>query len=162
MVPPASHQVSRALWYSGTGCAAPSFAYRTFTPFGPAFQRCSARFFRRFAGPQPRPSEDFRFGLFPVRSPLLRESFLFSFPPGTKMFQFPGFSPHELCIHSWVTRHYSRWVSPFGDLRIEGRLRLPGAYRSLPRPSSTSCAKASAVRPRYLVHYLGRQRSNYF
>src|SRR5690554_4448658 len=31
-----------------------------------------------------------RFRLFPVRSPLLRESLLFSFPPGTKMFQFPG------------------------------------------------------------------------
>ena len=30
-----------------------------------------------------------RFGLFPVRSPLLRESLLFSFPMGTKMFQFP-------------------------------------------------------------------------
>ena len=25
---------------------------------------------------------------------------------------------------------------PFGDLRIEGCVRLPGAYRSLPRPSS--------------------------
>ena len=34
-----------------------------------------------------------RFGLFPVRSPLLRESLLFSFPPGTEMFQFPGFAP---------------------------------------------------------------------
>ena len=33
------------------------------------------------------------FRLFPVRSPLLRESLLFSFPPGTKMFQFPGFAP---------------------------------------------------------------------
>ena len=31
-----------------------------------------------------------RFGLFPVRSPLLGESFLFSFPAGTKMFQFPA------------------------------------------------------------------------
>ena len=30
------------------------------------------------------------FGLFPVRSPLLRESLLFSFPTGTKMFQFPA------------------------------------------------------------------------
>ena len=29
-------------------------------------------------------------GLFPVRSPLLGESFLFSFPAGTKMFQFPA------------------------------------------------------------------------
>jgi len=33
------------------------------------------------------------FRLFPFRSPLLRESLLFSFPPGTKMFQFPGFAP---------------------------------------------------------------------
>ena len=31
------------------------------------------------------------FGLLRVRSPLLTESFLLSFPPGTKMFQFPGF-----------------------------------------------------------------------
>ncbi len=36
------------------------------------------------------------FGLLPFRSPLLRESFLFSSPPGTKMFQFPGFSPYTL------------------------------------------------------------------
>ena len=35
---------------------------------------------------EPRPP---RFGLFPVRSPLLGESLLFSFPQGTKMFQFP-------------------------------------------------------------------------
>ena len=31
------------------------------------------------------------FGLLRFRSPLLAESFLLSFPPGTKMFQFPGF-----------------------------------------------------------------------
>ena len=34
-----------------------------------------------------------RFGLFPGRSPLLGESLLFSLPPGTKMFQFPGLAP---------------------------------------------------------------------
>ena len=34
-----------------------------------------------------------RFGLFPVRSPLLGESLLFSLPAGTKMFQFPAFAP---------------------------------------------------------------------
>lgn len=33
-----------------------------------------------------------RFRLVPVRSPLLRESRLLSSPPGTEMFQFPGFS----------------------------------------------------------------------
>ena len=32
--------------------------------------------------------------------------------------------------------------TPFGNLRIEECLRLPGAYRSLPRPSSPSQAKA--------------------
>ena len=32
------------------------------------------------------------FGLFPVRSPLLGESLLFSLPQGTKMFQFPWFA----------------------------------------------------------------------
>ena len=33
-----------------------------------------------------------RFGLLRVRSPLLAQSFLLSLPPGTKMFQFPGFA----------------------------------------------------------------------
>ena len=37
-----------------------------------------------------------RFGLFPVRSPLLGESLLLSLPAGTKMFQFPAFAPYYL------------------------------------------------------------------
>src|ERR1044071_551719 len=40
--------------------------------------------------PQPQESKLSRFGLFPVRSPLLGESRLISVPPGTEMFQFPG------------------------------------------------------------------------
>ena len=43
---------------------------------------------------QPRSS---RFGLFPFRSPLLRESIFLSFPPVTKMFQFTG-----LLLHNYV------------------------------------------------------------
>ena len=42
-----------------------------------------------------------RFGLFPVRSPLLGESCLLSLPAGTKMFQFPAFAscnPHDVRI----------------------------------------------------------------
>ena len=35
-------------------------------------------------------------------------------------------------------------VAPFGNLRIKGRLRLPGAFRSLPRPSSPS--RATGIR----------------
>ena len=37
-------------------------------------------------------------GLFRVRSPLLAESRLISIPPGTEMFQFPGFASACLCI----------------------------------------------------------------
>ena len=37
-------------------------------------------------------------------------------------------------------------VSPFGNLRIKGCLRLPEAYRSLPRPSSAPDAKAFPLR----------------
>jgi hypothetical protein len=33
-------------------------------------------------------------GLLRVRSPLLAESLLMSFPPGTEMFQFPGFASY--------------------------------------------------------------------
>ena len=44
-------------------------------------------------------------------------------------------------------RRSRRRVLPFGNPRIKGRVRLPGDYRGLPRPSSASCAKASAVRP---------------
>ena len=82
------------------------------------------------ADPQPRTSVDVRFGLFPVRSPLLRESFLLSFPPGTEMFQFPGCPPHGLWIHPWVTGHYSSRVPPFGHPRLKARLRLLVDFRS--------------------------------
>ena len=82
---------------------------------------------------RPRPGG---FGLFPVRSPLLGESRLFSLPPGTKMFQFPGFA-----LTLGVSGRPSACrVAPFGNPRIKGCLHLPAAYRSLPRPSSPSRA----------------------
>ena len=68
------------LWYR---LSASSFDYRTVTFFGPAFLRCSSRLPLLFDGPQPQTSVDFWFGLFPLRSPLLRESMFLSSPPGT-------------------------------------------------------------------------------
>ena len=50
-----------------------------------------------------------------------------------------------LCIQTTIPR--KRWVSPFGNLRIKACSRLPEAYRSVPRPSSPLCAKASTKRP---------------
>lgn len=43
-----------------------------------------------------------RFGLFPLRSPLLRESRLISSPPGTEMVQFPGSRFTDLLIQSLI------------------------------------------------------------
>ncbi len=44
----------------------------------------------------------------------------------------------------------ARRVFPFGDPRVKGRVPLTADYRSLPRPSSASCAKASAACPYHL------------
>ncbi len=88
-----------------------------------------------------------RFRLFPVRSPLLRESRLFSFPAGTKMFQFPalasatyGFSCR--CIGT------TRYGFPHSEISGSKLVKqLTEAYRSLPRLSSPLGAKASAICP---------------
>src|SRR5919107_189181 len=69
------------------------------------------------------------------------------FPPGTQMCHFPWFPPRTLCVQVRVTRHDPCRVSPFGDPCFLARLRLHTAYRSLPRPSSASGAKASTIRP---------------
>ena len=73
------------------------------------------------------------FGLFPGRSPLLGESFLFSSPAGTKMFQFPAFASLLLArITALQTVGFSH-----SDIRGSyGHLHLTAAFRSLSRPSS--------------------------
>ena len=73
------------------------------------------------------------------------------------MFQFDGLPPRTLWIRVRVPQHDLRRVPPFGHPGISGRLRLPRDYRGLPRPSSASCAKASAARPYYLRFPLGFQ-----
>ena len=49
------------------------------------------------------------------------------------------YSTHDTRVLLW-------WVSPFGNLRINGYLLLPEAYRSLSRPSSAPDAKAFPLR----------------
>ena len=93
------------------------------------------------------PSPKTWFGLFPFRSPLLRESIFLSFPPVTKMFQFTGLLSLSLFIHDKIIVHYYYWIPPFGNLRIFAYVQLPEAYRCSSRPSSASSAKASAMRP---------------
>ena len=68
------------------------------------------------------------------RSPLLTESLLFSLPPGTEMFHFPGFPPTTLYIQMAVTPHHGCRVPPFGHPRINARLTAP---RGLSRPPTS-------------------------
>ena len=75
-----------------------------------------------------------RFRLSPVRSPLLRGSRLLSLPPGTEMFQFPGFPLPVLCVQTGVTRHDPCRVSPFGHPRINAWLAAP---RGLSQPPTS-------------------------
>lgn len=65
-----------------------------------------------------------RFGLLRVRSPLLAESRLFSFPVGTEMFHFPTFPPTTLCVQVEVAGHDSG-ISRFPYSEIHGLACLP-------------------------------------
>jgi hypothetical protein len=73
-----------------------------------------------------------RFGLFPFRSPLLRESLLLSSPRGTEMFQFPRFPLSVLCVQTGVTPHDGCRVSPFGHPRIEAWSAAPRGFSQPP------------------------------
>src|SRR5271165_3085122 len=73
-----------------------------------------------------------KFGLFPFRSPLLRESLLLSLPAGTEMFHFPALPPAALCIQAEATAHDGRQVSPFGHPRITVWLPTPRGLSQAP------------------------------
>jgi hypothetical protein len=59
---------------------------------------------------------------------------LFSLPPGTEMFHFPGFPPHALYIQARVTPHDGCRVPPFGHPRIKALSATP---RGLSRPDTS-------------------------
>jgi hypothetical protein len=108
------------------------------------------------------------FGLFPFRSPLLgvsRESrslqtnirlkrtqlLLFSFPPGTEMFHFPGFASRECYFAD--PQFKTEGVSPFGNLRIKGYKPPPRSLSQVshvllrrPRPRHPPCTLMSLMR----------------
>ena len=73
-----------------------------------------------------------RFGLIPFRSPLLRESLLFSSPRVTEMFQFTRFPLPVLCVQTGVTPHDGCWVAPFGYPRIEAWSAAPRGFSQPP------------------------------
>ena len=80
MVPPVSRRVPRAPRYSGCGLVRSAFRVRDCHPLRPGFPACSATPRAPYARPTTPPGPGpVRFGLLPVRSPLLGESrFVFS------------------------------------------------------------------------------------
>ena len=64
-----------------------------------------------------------RFGLLPVRSPLLGESLLFSLPAGTKMFQFPALASRHRRDGTIKGAGLSHW--PFAPTRGFSQLTTP-------------------------------------
>ncbi len=106
MVPPASDKIPRASPYSGSRSTSSRFRLRDLHPLRSAFQ-CRSPTMILAVSRSYYPSPQAGLGSFPVRSPLLWESFLFSFPPGTKMFQFPGYLSRRLCIHLRMTCYYA-------------------------------------------------------
>ena len=127
------------------------FVYKAFTSYGGAFQPASTNMLlcnspRRMQS-SPKPTHDPSqatsadltldwFRLFPVRSPLLRESLLLYFPRATEMVHFAPFAPPTLFYSDGGDMTSSCRVASFGHLRIIARLQLPEAFRSLSRPSS--------------------------
>ncbi len=87
------------------------FRIRGCHPLWPLFPKCSAN----------SPSGT---GLVRVRSPLLTESRLMSFPPGTEMFQFPGFASPDLCIQSGIP-YPPHLPSDHSDTRRNGEGGFP-------------------------------------
>ena len=119
MVDPVSDKVSLASPYLGncpTKC--PRCRVRGSHPLWPAFpcrspteNLCNFASYRTQLRTVPAtpswqrraPWHQLEFRLFPVRSPLLGESLLISFPPGTEMVQFPGFRFACLWIQHAIT-----------------------------------------------------------
>src|SRR3954467_13511420 len=148
MVPPCSDRIARVPPYSSllTNLV---FRLQGYHLLWPDFPDCSTR-----------PRRITTTGLFPFRSPLLRESRLISIPPVTEMFQFTGFAR---CTYGFSAT-YSRSCG-FPHSEIAGSklvCQLPDAYRRLPRPSSPSTAKASTMCAYSLDHITPRSLRGYF
>ncbi len=85
--------------------------------------------------------------LFRVRSPLLTESRLISIPPGTEMFQFPGFASRT---YEFSSRSPCGGVTPFRDLRIVACLPAPRSF-SQAAASFVACGRLGIHRMRLIA-----------
>ncbi len=120
----------------GTPRALPGFAYGPITLYGRTFQSFLLPFQVPPRGPPtPKPPKRPGFGLLRLRSPLLTESLLISSPPGTEMFQFPGFASLER-DDRLLRRPGSPIRTPPDQSLFSGSPKLFAANRVLPRLSA--------------------------
>lgn len=101
MVPPASARISRVLTYSGSCYLAIPFHIRGYHPLWLSFPEYSIKVLQ-WMSQSSTPDASIWFALFPVRSPLLRESRLISFPLATEMFHFARFAPLQGNMYHYI------------------------------------------------------------
>ena len=145
MVPACSVKVPRVSTYSGYRHVCFPFVYGTFTLSGLLSQNRSTRITESITRSEPRSA----------RTPVWPLSISLA---ATLEIEFSFFSSPYLdvsvqavpCLRLFDSTQTDgvllRRVSPFGNLRVKGCLRLTEAYRSLPRPSSAPDAKAFPLR----------------
>ena len=145
MVPPVSHRVPRVLWYSGYRLMQFGFQIRGSHPLRPAFPDHSVNHSSFFDCPQPQRINPLVWPL--PRSLATTSGISVDFSSSPYLDVSVQAVPH---VHLFDSMHVDRVllcrVSPFGNLRIDGYLHLPEAYRSLSRPSSAPDAKAFPLR----------------
>ena len=144
MVPPVSHRVSRVPWYSGSSPLEIDFRLPGSHRLWQAFPGLSANQFPLLDCPQPQ-------RINPLVWPLPR-SLATTSGISVDFFSSPYLDVSVQAVplpYLWIqhgmTSHDTRRIAPFRYLRINACLRLPVAFRSLPRPSSAVGARASTL-----------------
>ena len=147
MVPANSHGISRAPRYSGVHWSSLSFAYGGVTFCAAYFHLLLLASFLTCHGSY-NPHRSVNLWVWALPRSLATTGGINNcslFLPVLRCFS----SRRSLIFR--CSGYQVHWVAPFGYLRINGHLHLPGACRSLSRPSSPSRAKASACCPFLLL-----------
>ena len=145
VVHPVSHGVSRVPRYSGSRLPVFSFGYGALTLYSQPSHAVLLDTSGHDVCPQPRRINP------PVWPP--PRSLATTCGISVDVFSWPYLDVSVQAVplvHLFDSMHDTgvllQWVPPFGNLRINGYLLLPAAYRSLSRPSSAPDAKAFPLR----------------
>ena len=141
MVPANSGRISPVPPYSGYQPNRSLSLYGAFTLCGAVFQTASSSIVDLVVGPTTPNCIQLGLGSSAFARHYSRNHYYFLLLQVLRCFSSLG------CLSLRSYRSSICKVFPFGHPRINARLQLPVAFRSLPRPSSSLRAKASPVRP---------------